>query len=85
MKSEKESLKAERLLGEGERELLESVVAYVRSLKRNANPKLAQAAREWDSTFCFRIQMTLQERRRVRAISSRSAGRNQPNGSPVRG
>jgi hypothetical protein len=84
MKSEKESLKAERLLGEGERELLASVVAFVRSLRRNPNPKLAQAAREWDGAFCFRIQMTLQERRR-RAISSRSTGHIQRGVSPVRG
>ena len=48
----------------GEERYLESVMGFARGLKCSRDRDIARAARDWESTFDFRIRMTLQERQR---------------------
>jgi len=55
---------AERVAATGEEKFLESVMQFTRGLQGSRDPDIANAAREWEPIFNFRIRMTMQERKR---------------------
>jgi hypothetical protein len=56
----------------GEEKFLESVMEFTRGLKCSAERDIANAAREWEAKFDFRIRIEMQRRKR-RAVCARVA------------
>lgn len=57
-------------MAEGEKEFLATLIQFMRGLKRSQDRAVARAAREWEGTIAYRIQLTMQQRtqRRVRSV-----------------
>lgn len=48
----------------GEKEFLDTLMQFMRGLKRSQDRAVAKAARDWEGTIAFRIRLTMQSRER---------------------